>query len=166
MRSRSPNSNHFFVCPNGVSVQVRFNPPIGSGDRLQIWLIITVFIVWWLWTLGQGHQNLIKSLYYSIVTIPKVWPESVIGSRNRVQTSLFVKIWHAKCWCDIENKDKVTKLLPLLSPVPKICLWKFGQNSPIGSEDRSRQEATRTRTPTPTGSTPKAICPLPFGWGT
>ena len=32
------------------------------------------------------------------------------GSRDMVQTSFLVKIWHSKCLSDLENEVKVTKI--------------------------------------------------------
>ena len=46
----------------------------------------TVFIEWWPWKLGQCHQNLLTNLKIS------------------------------KCWCDLENEFKVTKIYSLLCP--------------------------------------------------
>ena len=55
------------------------NPPIGSGDKSADKAhFFTVFIVWWSWKLGHGHQNLINSFNYPNYTIHKVWPESII----------------------------------------------------------------------------------------
>ena len=51
---------------------------LGQEITVQTWLIFTVFIVWWPWKLGQGHQNLINSFNYPNDTIHKVWPESII----------------------------------------------------------------------------------------
>ena len=33
----------------------------------------------------------------------------LFGWRDRVQTSFFVKIWHSKCWCDLENVSRSSK---------------------------------------------------------
>ena len=53
-----------------------------------------------------------------------------LGSRNRVQTSIFfVIIWHSKCWFDLENKVKVTNIYSFHSYVQMVFLCKFGQNS-------------------------------------
>ena len=81
------------------------NPLIGSGDRVQTRLIFTVFIVWWPWKLGQGHQNLINSFNYPNDIIHKVWPESIIGSKDRVQTWGFdMKIVNKmQMWCHMKN---------------------------------------------------------------
>ena len=49
----------------------------------------------------------------------------------------WVKIWHSKCWCDLENKVKVTKIYSLLSNVSMVFLCKFGQNPPICLGDKS-----------------------------
>ena len=64
------------------------NPPIGSGDRVQTRLIFTVFIVWWPWKWGQGHQNLILIIIPMIQYI-KFGQNPSFGSRDRVQTSYF-----------------------------------------------------------------------------
>ena len=94
-----------FMCKLGQ------NPSIRSGDRVQTRLIFTIFIVWWPWKLGQGHQNLINSFNYPSETIHKVWPESIIWFKRQSADKLFVvKIGHSKCWCDLENKVKVAKL--------------------------------------------------------
>ena len=66
-----------FLCKFGQ------NPPIGSGDRVRTRLIFTVFIVWWPWKWGQGHQNLINSFKYPNDKIHKVWPNPLFGSRDR-----------------------------------------------------------------------------------
>ena len=88
------------------------NPPIGSGDRVQTMLIITVFIVWWPWKLSQGHQNLINSLIIiPMIQYIKVDQNLSFGSRDRVHSLFFFgRIWHSKCWCDLENEVKVTKI--------------------------------------------------------
>ena len=55
-----------------------------SGDRVQTSFFrskfdfFTVFIVWWPSKLGQGRQNITKSLNHSNVTIHEVWSEPVI----------------------------------------------------------------------------------------
>ena len=59
------------------------------------------------------------------------------GSRDKSGEKLsLVKIWHSKCWYDLKNKVKVTKILSFLSHVPIVFLCKFGPNQPIGSGDR------------------------------
>ena len=78
--------------------------------RAQTRLIFTVFIVWWPWKLGNGHQNLINSFNYPNDTIHKVWLEPIIWFKKQGADKLFlVKIWHSKCWCDLENEVKVIK---------------------------------------------------------
>ena len=111
MRSTSTKSNHIFPmfqwCSCASLVKIHH-----SGDRVQTRLTFTVFIVWWPWKLGQGHQNVIKSFNYPSDTIHKVWPESIIWFKIQGANKLFfflVKIWHSKCWCDLENEVKVTK---------------------------------------------------------
>ena len=64
-----------FLCEFGQ------NPPTGSGDRVQTWLIFTVFIVWWLWKLGQGHQNLIKPLNHPTLQYMKFGQNLSFGSK-------------------------------------------------------------------------------------
>ena len=67
MRSMSPKSNHFFpmfqwcFCATLVKIHHLF-----QEIRVQTMLIITM---WWPWNLGQGHQNLIKSLNHPNITI-------------------------------------------------------------------------------------------------
>ena len=41
----------------------------------------------------------------------------------------------SKCWCDLENKVKVTKILSTPNVLLTKYLCKFGQNSSTGSED-------------------------------
>ena len=53
------------------------NPPIGSGDRVQTRLIFTIFIMWWPWKLGQGHQNLITSFLPPNNVSVQVWSKSM-----------------------------------------------------------------------------------------
>ena len=43
------------------------------------------------------------------------------------------------CYCDLENKVKVTKILSTIFPLPTVCLCKFSQNPPSDSEVRVRQ---------------------------
>ena len=98
-----------FLCLRGVSVQVWSK----STDWFRRWECrqgsFYSLIVWWPWKLGQGQQNLIYSFNYPNDTIHKVWPVPSFDSRDRMQISLFlVKIWHSKCWCDLENEVKVT----------------------------------------------------------
>ena len=79
------HSNYFFpmsqwcFCANLVKIH-----QLVQEIRVQTRLIFTVFIVWWPWKLGQGHQNLIKSLNHRNVTIHEVWPECVIWSTRSV----------------------------------------------------------------------------------
>ena len=122
--------------------------------------------MWWPWKLGQGHQNLIKSFNYPIDTIHYVWPNQLLGSRDRVQKISFflVKIWHSKCWYDLENEVNVTKIYSLLSPFPLMCLCQFGQIHLLVEKKECRQKATRT--PTPTNLTFKVfVWPLKWGQG-
>ena len=86
MRSWSPKSNHFFpmsqwsFCASLVKIH-KFVQEI----RVQTMLILTIFIVWWPWKLGQGRKNLINSFNY-----PKDTGQNPsFGSRDRVQTSFF-----------------------------------------------------------------------------
>ena len=99
-----------FPCLSGVSVQVwsKFTNWFRrqSADKPQF----TVFKVWCPWKLDQGHQNLINSFNYPNDTIHKVWPESIICSRDKVQTSFFGQNLTSKCWCDLESEIKITKI--------------------------------------------------------
>ena len=58
------------------------------------------------------------------------------GSRDRVRKAFLAKIGHSKCWCDLENEVKVTKIKSFLFHVPVVFLCKFDQNPPIGLQDR------------------------------
>ena len=121
-------------------------PTIGSGDREQTRLIFTVFIVWPS-KLGQGHQNLIKSLNHPSIIIYEVWPESVIWFKRQGTDKLF------------GSKFENFKML--------VWLWKWGQGHqnlvkihPLVQEIECKQEDADW------------ICtkrqydpPLPFGWG-
>ena len=64
---------------SGVSVQVWSKSTNcfkrQSADKAQFY---SLFIVWWPWKSGQGHENLINSFNYTNDTIHKVWPESTI----------------------------------------------------------------------------------------
>ena len=46
-----------------------FDENLPTGSKLQESLIFTVFIGWWPWKLGQGHQDLINSLLRNTDTI-------------------------------------------------------------------------------------------------
>ena len=101
-----------FPCPNGVPVQVWSKSTNWFRDRVQTRLIFTVFIVWWPWKLGQCHQNLINS-FIPMIQYIKFGQKPSFGSRDRAecrQAFFLVKIWHSKCWCDLENELKVTKI--------------------------------------------------------
>ena len=112
MRSRSPKSNHFFSMPQWcfyVSL-VKIHQLIQEIECRQGSFL--VFIVWWPWKLGQGHQNLLKSLNHLIVRIyeyMKFCQNPSFGSRDRVQTSIF--------WSNSENFKVFIVLWP----------WKLGQ---------------------------------------
>ena len=120
--------------------QIYQNPCIVSLDILQIRLIFTVSIMWWPWKLGQSHKILIKLFIYLFIPMiqyMKFGLNPPFGSRVWVQISFcWVKIWHSKYRCDLENDAKITKIKPLLSLVPKVFLCKFGPNPSIGSGDR------------------------------
>ena len=64
------------------------NPPISSRDRVQTRLMFTVFIVWWPWKLGQGHQNLLFFII-RIIQYIKFGHNPSFGSRDRVQIGFF-----------------------------------------------------------------------------
>ena len=85
-------------------------------NREQTMLIFKLFLGWWPWKLGQGHQNLIKPLYYPNDKFIKFG-----------QNPSFLKIWYSKNLCDLENVVKVTKIYSPLSPLPKVFLCQFGQ---------------------------------------
>ena len=72
-----------FLCKFGQ------NPPIGLGDRVQTRLIFTVFIVWWPWKLGQGHQNLTNPFIIPMIQSIKYGQNTSFDSRDRVLTSFF-----------------------------------------------------------------------------
>ena len=89
------------------------NPSFGSRDTVQTRLIFT-------------------ALQYM-----KFGQNPSFGSRDRVQTNVFgQKLKILKCWFDLENEVKVTKILSLLSSLPIMCLCKSGQKPHIGSRDR------------------------------
>ena len=50
-----------------------------------------------------------------------------------------VKFNFSKCWCDHENKVKITKIKSTLSPLLVMYLWKGGQNPSTGSKDNVRK---------------------------
>ena len=72
----------------------------------------TVFIGLWPRKLGQGQQNLINFLLICHNdTIHKVWPEPIIQfKRKQVKTQFGSKFDISKCWCNLENKVKATKI--------------------------------------------------------
>ena len=83
MRSRSQKSNHFFPMPQWsfYASLVKIQQLVQDIECRQG--LFLVFIVWWPWKLGQGHQNLLKSLNYPNFTIYEVWPESVIWFKRQ-----------------------------------------------------------------------------------
>ena len=56
---------------------------------MQTRLIFTIFIVWWPWKVGQGHENIINSFNYPNDTIHTVWPESIIWFKKQRAGNLF-----------------------------------------------------------------------------
>ena len=46
---------------------------------------------------------------------------------------VLAKIWHSKCWCDLENEVNVTKIWSFLFHVPGVFLWKFSSKATIWS---------------------------------
>ena len=131
------------------------NLSFDSRDRVQTSFFgqnltnFTVFIVWWPWKLGQGHQNLTKSLHHPNVTIYEAWPESAIWFKRQGADKLF--------WTKFEN-FKV-----LLWP------WKWGQ----GHQNLITSffpPSIGDRVQTISNADANGICiksnisPIPFGW--
>ena len=57
--------------------------------------------------------------------------------KKKMQIRKFlVKIWHSKCWCELEKEIKVTKIESLFTYVQLVFVCNFGQNPLIGSGDR------------------------------
>ena len=88
------------------------NPSFGSRDKMHKTFFrstfenFTVIILWWPWKLGQGHQDLIKSLIHTNVTVYMNFGHLL----QEMQASFFgqnLKI--SKCWYDLENEVNVTK---------------------------------------------------------
>ena len=97
--------------------------------------VFTVLFGQWPWKLAQCHRNRINFLLQNNDTINKVWTKSIILVRRHYKGKL---IWSKfdilMCYCDLENKVKVTKILSTIFPLPTMCLCKFSQNPPSGSE--------------------------------
>ena len=108
-----------------------------STDRVQTRLIFTVFIVWWPWKLVNVTK--VKSMLLIIPMIQhiKSGQNPLFGSRDRVQTSFFVTIWHSKCWCDLGNEVNVIKIKWFLSHVTSQSRFyaSLVKNPPIDSGD-------------------------------
>ena len=47
----------------------------------------------------------------------------------------------SKCWCDLENKGKVTKISSTHSAFPKIYLCNFGQNPSTCSDNNTWKQS-------------------------
>ena len=56
---------------------------------MQTRLIVTSYVTWCPWKLGQGHQNLTKFLPIPILQYTKFGPNESNDSRDRVQTNCF-----------------------------------------------------------------------------
>ena len=115
-----------FLCKFGQ------NPSIGSGDRVQTRLIFTVFIVWWPWKLGHGHQNLINSiLIIPMIQYIKFGQNPSFGSRDRVQTSFFGQYLTFKVlvrpWKWGEGHQNLIISFPCLSGV-SVQVWSKSTN--------------------------------------
>ena len=52
---------------------------------------------------------------------------------------IFVKFELEICWCDLENKVKVTKILINFLFLKTMYLCQFGENPPDGSLDRAQK---------------------------
>ena len=142
MRSRSLKS--YYICPMSqwcvCATLVQIHQLVQEIECRQ-GPFFTVFIVWWPWKLGQGHQNLIIFfLVIPMIQYIKFGQNPFFGSRDRVQTIFFFLLLSK---LDIESAD-VTLQMRSRSPesnhffshVPMVFLCKFGQNPPIGSGDR------------------------------
>ena len=73
-------------------------------------------------------------------TIYKVWSKSIILFKRHYNGKLFwSKFDILMCYCDLETKVKVTKILSTIFPLPTMCLFKFSQNPQSGSGVRVRE---------------------------
>ena len=96
IRSMSPKSDQIFKLSQHYNIWslARFRHLVQEIECRQAFfgqtLKLLVFIVWWPRKLGQGHQNLIKSLIHTNVKIyMKFGQNPSFVSRDREQTSFF-----------------------------------------------------------------------------
>ena len=118
-----------------------------------------VFKVWWPWKLGQGHQNLIRSLNYpsnNVWTLARICHlVQEIGCRQAFFWSKFennkVLVWPWKWGQGHQNLIISPPRPPPLPtrPSPIFCPCKFGQNRPTGSADRVQIRWIRTKSNVP-----------------
>ena len=116
-----------FYYLSGVSVQV-WSKSTNSFRGVETRLIFTVFIVWWPWKLGHGHQI---PLIIPIIQYIKFGPNPLFVSRDRVQT-LFgqnlifkVLVWPWK-WGHGHQNPIISS--PCLSGV-SVQVWSKSTNS-------------------------------------
>ena len=146
------------------------NPFICSEDIASENLIWSVFIGWWPWKLGQGHQNLINSEPPPNNALVQVWSKSIhLFRRYRVRKPNLIS-FHGLVTLKMRSRSpKSNQLFPPSQPCIYASLVKI---HPLVQKISRKKEATRTRTPTrtrtrtPTGTAPKTICPPPSVGGT
>ena len=105
------------IIPMIPNIKVCWNPSFGSRDMVQTSFFWSKFenfeVLVWPWKWYQGHQNLITSFPCpNNVSVP-VWSKSTNCSEDTVQTSSYTdadKFDIKKCFCDLENEVKVTKI--------------------------------------------------------
>ena len=99
--SRPPKSKKFFKPSQHYNIRrvgriCHLVQEIGYGQAFLESKLenFNIFIVWWHCKLGQGHQNLIKSLKHPSITIYEIWPGCIIWfKRQGVDKYFLVKIW-------------------------------------------------------------------------
>ena len=127
-----------------------------------------VLIVWWPWKLGQGHQNLFKSFDYPNDTVHKVWSESIIWfKRQGADKTFLVKIWHWKCWCDLENETMSPKSNHFFLPSQWCVCASLVKIHALVQKVECRQNATYALSmhqPTTKGNNSNSIGSLPLSF--
>ena len=103
------NQINFCPCPKGVSVQV-WSKSIywfrrSSAEKAHFYSLYSVVTL-------KIRSRSPKS---NLLTIPMIQYANFgqklsFCSRDRRRQAVLVKMWHSKCWCDLENEVTVTEI--------------------------------------------------------
>ena len=115
IRSRSPKSDQIFKPTQRYNVLslariCRLVQEIWCRQAFFCLSKFEYFIVWWPWKWGQDHQNEIfkPSQCYNIWSLATIY--HLVQEMGCRQAFFGRNLKLSKCWCDLENEVKVTKI--------------------------------------------------------